>query len=306
MSSPIDAAVHGDKAYFRVYRSRRIYLYNLTHGGWSKLVKCLVKDSSLVMLPVAYKGGVRFLLHTVGGIKRTKDQQGPDDEYTDDIYQFSDPACRQWTRSISYPKLKTKRSQVTVVFSDGCLIIAGGSSAHGPVNTVHVLIVTCQDKVWREVACLPYKVFRASGSVCNGMLYILGGYVSPFDPIRSACVATVSKLVESNSNDQGIFSTIKDLELSDSACVSFRNSILAIGGWKKLGSALTDQPKGTKLVHVYDTSRNIWKELKGQLSEPRCFAFAAAFEDKQKIMIVGGYDRPNGTCTNSVEFSIIN
>ena len=56
MSSLIDAAVHGDKAYFRAYRSRRIYSYNLTHGGWSKLVKCLVKDYSLVMLPVAYKG----------------------------------------------------------------------------------------------------------------------------------------------------------------------------------------------------------------------------------------------------------
>ena len=65
--------------------------------------------------------------------------------------------------------------------------------------------------------------------------------------------------------------------------MSFRNSILAIGGWKKLGAASTDQPKGTKLVHVYDTN---WKELKGQLSEPRCFAFAAAFEDKQQIMTV--------------------
>ncbi len=270
-------------------------------------MKCLVKDSSLVMLPVACKGADQFLLHTIGGIKRTKYQQGPDDEYTDDIYQLTDPARREWKCSISYPKLKTKRSQVTVVFSNSCLIIAGGNSALGPVNTVHVLIVTCQDKVWCEIASLPYPVYRASGCVCNGMLYILGGHVSPFDPIRSACVATVSQLVESHSNDQGIFNKIKDLELSDSACVSFRNSILAIGGWKKLGAASTDQPKGTKLVHVYDTNQNIWKELKGQLSRPRCFAFAAAFEDKQQIMIVGGYDRPSGaSCTDSVEFASIN
>ncbi|XP_064398622.1 uncharacterized protein LOC135345186 isoform X4 [Halichondria panicea] len=297
MSSPIDAAVYGDTAYFRPYHNRNIYSYNLTRG-WSTRADCLVRNTSLVVLPVPYKGAYQFLLYTIGGIKRKIHRQNEDEgEFTDAIYQLTD---REWTRSI-YPKLRTKRSQVTVVFSDGCLIIAGGNSAHGPVNTVDVLIITYQDKVWREVARLPYKVFRASGCVCNGVLYILGGYVSLFDPIRSACVATVSQLVESNSNDQGIFNTIKDLEFYDSACVSFCNHILAIGGWKS--DAETVQPKGTKLVYVYHTGENVWKELKGQLSEPRCFAFAAAFEDR--IMTVGGYDRPNGTCTDSVEFAII-
>ena len=296
MSSPIDAAVYGDTAYFRPYRSRKIYSYNLTRG-WSR-ADCLVRNTSLVVLPVPYKGAYQFLLHTIGGIKCKIHRQNEDEgEFTDAIYQLTD---REWTRSI-YPKLRTKRSQVTVVFSDGCLIIAGGNSAHGPVNTVDVLIITYQDKVWREVARLPYKVFRASGCVCNGVLYILGGYVSLFDPIRSACVATVSQLVESNSNDQGIFNTIKDLEFYNSACVSFCNRILAIGGWKS--DAETVQPKGMKLVYVYHTGENVWKELKGQLSEPRCFAFAAAFEDK--IMIVGGYNSPNGTYTDSVEFAII-
>ncbi len=303
MSSPIDAAVHDDTAYFRPYRSRKIYLYNLTRG-WSISADCLVRDTSLVMLPVAYEGAVRFHLHTIGGVKRKIHRQNEnEEEFTDAIYQLTDPAHREWISSI-YPKLKTNRSQVTVVLNNDCLIIAGGKSTDGPVNTVDVLTLTCRE--WREVACIPYPVYRASGCVCNGMLYILGGYVSPFDPVRSACVATVSQLVESHSNDQGIFNTIKDLEFNDSACVSFRNHILAIGGWKKLGAALTDQPKGTKLVHVYDTSRKIWKELKGQLSEPRCFAFAAAFEDKQQIMTVGGYNIPDGACTDSVEFAIIN
>ena len=58
---------------------------------------------------------------------------------------------------------------MTVVFSNGCLIIAGGNSAHGIIQTVDVLTVTCQDKIWREVACLPYKVFHASGCVCNAV-----------------------------------------------------------------------------------------------------------------------------------------
>ena len=300
MSSPIDAAVHGDTAYFRPYRSRKIYSYNLT-SGWLIWADCLVRDASLVVLPVAYEGADYFHLHTIGGIKRKIHRKDKDEEeYTDAIYQLTD---REWTRSI-YPKLRTKRSQMTVVFSNGCLIIAGGNSPHGIIQTVDVLIVTSQDRVWREVACLPYKVFRASGCVCNGMLYILGGYVvreGDIVPTRNACVATVSQLVKSNTDDHDIFRKIQNLEFKTSACVSFRNHVMAIGGWKF--NTETGQQKGTKLVHVYHTGEDVWKELKGQLSEPRCLGFAAAFEDK--IMTVGGYNRPNGTCTDSVEFAII-
>ncbi len=301
MYSPIDAAVHSDTAYFRPYRSRKIYSYNLT-SGWSKSAKCLVRYASLVVLPVAYEGADHFHLHTIGGIKRKIHRQDEDEEeYTDVIYQLTD---REWTCSI-YPKLRTKRSQMTVVFSNGCLIIAGGNSAHGIIQTVDVLIVTCQDKVWCEIASLPYKVFRASGCVCNGMLYILGGYIvnkeGDLVPTRNACVATVSQLVKSHTDDHDIFRKIQNLEFKTSACVSFRNHVLAIGGWKF--NTETGQQKGTKLVYAYHIGEDVWKELKGQLSRPRCLGFAAAFEDK--IMTVGGYNRPNGTCTDSVEFGIL-
>ena len=300
ISSPIDAAVHGDTAYFRPYRSRKIYSYNLTRG-WSICADCLVRDCSLVVLPVPHKEADQFLLHTIGGIKRNTNQQNEDEEqFTDAINQLTD---REWTCSI-YPKLRTKRSQMAVVFSNGCLIIAGGNSPHGIIQTVDVLIITCQDKVWREVACLPYKVFRASSCVCNGMLYILGGYVvrdGDIVPTRNAYVATVSQLVKSHTDDHDIFRKIQNLEFKTSACVSFRNHVLAIGGWKF--NTETGQQKGTKLVHIYHTGEDVWKELKGQLSRPRCLGFAAAFEDK--IMTVGGYNRPNGICTDSVEFGIL-
>ncbi|XP_064398834.1 uncharacterized protein LOC135345359 isoform X2 [Halichondria panicea] len=305
ISSPIDAAVHDDTAYFRPYQTRKIYLYNLTRG-WSIAADCLVRDTSLVVLPVPYKQAVRFLLHTIGGVERKIHRQNKnEEEYTDAIYQLTDPAHREWTRSI-YPILRTKRSQMAVVFSNGCLIIVGGNSAHGIIQTVDVLIVTSQDKVWHEVACLPYKVFRASGCVCNGMLYILGGYVvrdGDIVPTRNACVATVSQLVKSHTNDHDIFRKIQSLEFKHSGCVSFRNHVLAIGGSKF--DTETHQQKGVKLVHVYHTGENVWKELKGQLSEPRCLGFAAAFENKQKLMTVGGYNRPYGTCTDTVEFAII-
>ncbi|XP_064398819.1 kelch-like protein 14 isoform X2 [Halichondria panicea] len=302
ISSPINAAFHGDTAYFRHYRSRKIYSYNLT-SGWSVWADCLVRDCSLVVLPVPYQGADQlFLLHTIGGIKRKVDRTNKDkEEFTNAIYQLTDI---KWTRSITYPKLKTERSQMTVVYSEDHVIIAGGCSADlKSVNTVDVLTITCQHKEWREVASLPYPVYRASGCVCNGMLYILGGHVSPFDPIRSACVATVSELVEAHSNeasDKDIFKIVKDLELYDCVCVSFRNCILAIGGWK---SDASGTKLGTKLVYVYHEDEKVWKELKGRLSESRCYPFAAAFKDK--IMIVGGYNRPNGTCTDSVEFGIL-
>ena len=298
MSSPIDAAVHGDTAYFRPYRSRKIYSYNLT-SGWSKSAKCLVRDASLVVLPVPYEGVDHFFLHTIGGIIYRQNED--EEEFTDDINQLID---REWTRSTTYPILKTKRSQMTVVFSYGCLIVAGGNSAYGIIQTVDVLDLDNRKVEWREVASLPYKVFRASGCVCNGILYVLGGYVvreGDFVPTRNACVATVSQLKKSHTDDRDIFMNIQSLEFKTSACVSFCNHVLAIGGWKF--NTETGQQKGTKLVHVYHTDEDVWKELKGQLSRPRCFAFAAAFEEK--IMIVGGYNRPDRICTDSVEFGII-
>ncbi len=333
MSSPIDAVVHHDTAYFRAHRSRRIYSYNLTRG-WSICADCLVRDTSLIILPVNYDGAVYFHLHTIGGIKPEEHRQSPDDEYTGAIYHYLLTHCAVapgllwrssnteqsqvttvlnekflivdpglWNSSSDYPTLNTKRSQVTTVLSDKSLIVAGGQNKLGPVNTVEVLTIrsTCQDEVsWHEVASLPYPVYRASGCVCNGMLYIIGGYVVNKDgdnvPTRNACVATVSQL---RTNDRDIFRKIQNLKFKTSACVSFRNHVLAIGGYDRA----TDQPKGTNLVYVYDTDENVWKELNDKLSRPQCFGFAVVFEDK--IMTVGGYDRPDGTCTDSVEFAII-
>ncbi len=120
-------------------------------------------------------------------------------------------------------------------------------------------------------------------------------------PTRNACVATVSQLIKSHTDDHEIFRKIQNLEFKTSACVSFRNHVMAIGGWKF--NTETGQQKGTKLVHVYHTGENAWKKLECQLSRPRCLGFAAAFEDK--IMTVGGYNRPNGICTDSVEFGIL-
>ena len=307
MSSPIDAVVHGDTAYFRPFRSRKIYSYDLI-SGWSISVECLVRDCSLVVLPAPYEV---YLLHTIGGIKsrqnedENEDKDENEEEFTNKISQLNS-AHTEWTGSI-YPELTTKRSQMTVVFNDPYLIIAGGNSNHGIIQTVDVLIVTSQDKVitvspWHEVASLPYKVFRASGCVCNGMLYLLGGYVvreGDIVPTRNACVATVLKLSHSHTDDHGVFRKIQNLEFKTSACVSFRNHVLAIGGWKF--NKETGQQKGTKLVHVYHTGEDVWKEMKGQLPRPRCLGFAAAFKDK--IMTVGGYNRPRGICTDSVVFA---
>ena len=214
MSSPIDAVVHDGTAYFRPYRSKKICSYNLT-SGWLISADCLVRDCSLVVLPVPY-GGTVHSLHTIGGNKRINHQQNDDEEeFTDAISQLTNYAPGEWTPSI-YPPLTTKRSQVTVVLDNDYLIVAGGYSAYGIIQTVDVLYLGNEEVEWHEVASLPYKVFRASGCVCNGMLYILGGYVvrdGDIVPTRNACVATVSQLVKSHSDNRKIFKTIKKWNL---------------------------------------------------------------------------------------------
>ncbi len=125
--------------------------------------------------------------------------------------------------------MSIKRSQVTVVYSNGYVIAAGGFSVNGTEDTVEVLNVS--DKKWFTVASLPLKVFKASHCVCDGFLCILGGH--ELDPIGGSYCAThkafrtsIEELVESRPDDtKNVFTEITALHFKESAFVSFHNQV---------------------------------------------------------------------------------
>ncbi len=147
-------------------------------------------------------------------------------------------------------------------------------------------------------------MFRASQCICDGILYILGGHVldpkSGFIATKSACKTSIEELVKSHPGND-VFTLIGDTPFNESAFVSFDNHVVQIGGWKVDPKA--NQPKGTNLVHVYNKVLDSWVRLSECLNKPRCQCFAVAFEDQ--IMTVGGYNKPNGLSTDSVELATI-
>ncbi len=305
--SPIDAVVNGDTAYFRNFRTPTVYSYSRSKQKWGRLPDCLVKDTSLAVLPVTHKGGIQFRLHTVGGRNPILDQEEhPEDEFTGVLYQLDSlraGAPEAW-HCADYPDMGIKRSQVTVVYSNDHIIAAGGCGDRGAVDKVEVLNSSSRNKEWFEVASLPLGVFRASQCICDSLLYILGGHVldtnSGFSATKSASVVLIESLVTSRPGDD-VFTSIDDLRFNESAFVSFHNHVVQIGGWRLDRKA--NQPLGTNLVHVYNKESDSWVRFKECFSKPRCQCFAVAFEDQ--IMTVGGYNKPNGLSTDSVEFGTI-
>ncbi len=295
--SPIGAVVIGDTAYFRNFRTPTVYLYNRLKQKWGRLPDCLVEHTSLAVLPVTDKGAVQFRLHTVGGRNPILDQEEHHEaEFTGVLYQlhsFRDDGPKAWQPAIAdYPDMGIKRSQVTVVYSNGFVIAAGGYGDRGAVDKVEVLNTSSRNKEWFEVASLPLKVFRASQCICDGLLYILGGDVLDancgFGATKSASVVSIESLVTSHPGDN-VFTSIDDLRFNESAFVSFHNHVVQIGGWRL--DRIANQPLGTDRVHVYSKESESWVRLSECLNMPRCQCFAVAFEDQ--IMTVGGYTKPN-------------
>ena len=304
MSCPISAVSDGKKAYFRKYRSRRILCFEFCTEHWKKLPKCLVEDTTLVLLPVDVGDAI---LHTVGGIKREKDRQDKKDLYTDALYQLAQDET-QWVPS-TYPRMLSKRSQVTAVCSMNILVTAGGRGDPGTTATVEILHTN--HRVWHKVTDLPIKLYKASGCVCNEKLYILGGCVvdgAP-KPIKSVFEVNLSSLeqacTKSSSSIAIEYTQITNLPLNNATCVSVSGYILAIGGSAEHSSNWVPLNE----VHAYHPPSRTWQHLSdSSLHEKRCFCFSVVFDqgDKLKVMVVGGYTtKADVDCTNSVEIAEI-
>ena len=303
MSCPTSAVAYGGTAYFRKYHSREIFSFNCSTKSWNILPKCLVEDTTLVVIPVPYGEELVFILHTIGGIKVEDDRQDEDDLYTDALYQLAQDEGK-WTGSSTYPEMLSKRSQVTAVYHNNILVTAGGRGDTGTTATVEILHST--DRIWYRVTDLPRKQYKASGCVCDGKLYILGGcemgdegprsiksvYEVDFMSLEQACTASHSKEIRYN--------IIASLPLRNSTCVSFFGFILAIGG--------SDNNRGwvsSRKIHAYHPPSGTWQHLPdSSLLEKRCFCFSVVVDqgDKLEVIVVGGYKtRPDVDCTNSVE-----
>ena len=299
LSRPIDAAAHAHQAYFRQFRSRTIYMYDLISNVWSILPECPVRDTSLAVIPVHNASRIDYTLHTVGGLL--------EDSLVGNLYCYrQSPEHSSWQRSV-FPAMSIERKQVTVICTHNVIVAAGGWGMQGPVRTVEVLNLKCSMAQWRMVADLPQPVYRASGLILEYSLYIFGGYVynrksQSYVEIKSALKVSLSILVQSHKDETGVFHTIKPGPILRCTYTAICERIYAIGGSVNNPNG-ADEATSSCLVYKYNQQEDLWEQVES-LKKKRCYCFAVAFKrPTPQLMVVGGYTNiPGECCTNSVEF----
>ena len=300
ISRPIDAVSCDDTAYFRGYRSRAIYAYNASTLSWlKKLPECMVKDTSLVILNDVETN--KPTLHTLGGLLV---QEGSTvAPLVGDLYclrQHPSTNKYYWAKS-PLPPMTKKRKQVTAIRCSNYLFAAGGRGENGPSQAVEVLDLN--NIKWSIVASLPVAVFRASGCISGDSLYILGGCIHTgrnIIDVDYAFKASISQLIESHEGDSNVFKHIAELPLLRSACTTFHDRILAVGGSQY--DEIAGEAKCSNLIHVYHQENGSWKRIDDTLIQPRCYCFAVSLT--HQLIVAGGYTvKLDEGCTNSVEIA---
>ena len=203
--------------YFNANGDNDIYSYNIDSVVWTQLPDCPNKCSSFAV--------INNKLTAIGGVTGSRRSTS--------VHSLKDG--KEWIEE--FPPMPTKRASATSVYTDSeaSLIVVGGMLASVYIRCpVEILnIVSCQ---WFVASDIPVKdqLVYASGVICRGQLYILGGmdtmsvYSCSLSNLFQSCVSA-SKF-KASSKSSNIWRELANLPVYDSTCVSVCGHILAIGG----------------------------------------------------------------------------
>ena len=156
------------------------------------------------------------------------------------------------------------------------------------ISTVEVM--TVKTVVWSTVANLPCPYSRASGTICGGQLYMLGGWDDK-GMTNLVLTCSLSGLLQSSSSSSSIWHRVADAPAYSSTCAAVNGELLAIGGRDK-------KHKPTAAVHQYNLETNSW-DLVSNMQTVRCNSYAAVFPTNE-MMVVGGIYYQNNIVVASI------
>ena len=253
-----DAVSHGNVAYFNSEGSIAVFCYESQRQLWRQLPHCHSKDSALVMADNK--------LTTIGGrdkfglpISSLASLTGEDED-------------SKWVQL--FPQMPTARYWLAAVCRGRNVITAGGVGDGGrPLSTVEILDTELQQ--WTSAASLPNPMDSASITVCEDLLYLLGGNENG----RTLSVLT-SSITDVLAYRPAVWRQIADTHYYYSTAVSVGGQLLAIGGWDR-------HLINTSAIVAYDPNSDSWKDM-GHMATPRHNALVVALPSNQ-LIVVGGW-----------------
>jgi len=198
IESPCDAAVGESGAYFRKYRGRDVFEFNFTDKKLESIPECKVNDTTLVMLPIEFKG--EEVLHTVGG----KDKDGA---LVSKLYRLTDAG---WVES-EYPPMKIARKQVaSVCHKKRYLIVIGGIAEKAPSKAVEILDLV--DGKWFKTAGISFEHCQLSLTHHMTPFYLLSHLASYGSKALTEAVKSVTSHYGTEDITESVQSIMKEFK----------------------------------------------------------------------------------------------
>ncbi len=188
-----------------------------------------------------------------------------------------------------YPDMPTPRSHSSVATYNEWLIVAGGGYNGEWLSSVDVLNI--DTKQWYSGPPAPRGFYGMKTATVGDMCYYMGGcgaggYFTK-DVYRVSLPALISQ-VKSRRIDPQIWETISPLNVIHSAPLSIGGHLLAFGGKRSSGSAVTS-------IRHYQPDTNKWVKV-GDMPSPQ-YNCTCAVTNNGDILIAGGSKDMSRTCT---------
>ena len=259
------AVSHGNVAYFNSDYSTAVYCYESQRQLWWQLPGCPSRDSALVMADNK--------LTTIGG----RDQQWrPTNSLASLTGEGKDS---KWVEL--FPRMPTARYYLAAACRGRNVIAAGGTGDGGrKVTTVEILDTELRQ--WSSATSLPHPMTEASITVCEDLLYLLGGLDQNGDRTLSVLTSSITDLLhqqQETANQPAVWRRAADAPYYCSTAVSVGGQLLAIGG-------CDEHLKDTSAIAAYDPTSDSWQDM-GHMATPRSWTLVAVLPSNQLIAAGG-------------------
>ena len=251
-------------AYFNPGNSRKLYCYESQQQQWRRLPDCPSEYSALVM--------PEGRLTTVGG----RDQYG---RPTNSLASLTgEDEDSKWVEL--FPRMPTARSWLAAVCRGRNVIAAGGYDGGRRLSAVEILDTELRQ--WSSAASLPHPMTWASITVCEDLLYLLGGSDQNGRQTLSVLTSSITDLLhqqQETANQQEVWRRAADVSHYGSTAVSVGGQLLAIGGFD-------EHRKSTSTIVVYDPTSDSWQDM-GHMATPRYWPLVVVLPSNQ-LIVAGG------------------
>ena len=176
-----------------------------------------------------------------------------------------------------FPRMPTARFRLAAVCRGRNVIAAGGHDGNRSVRAVEILDTELRQ--WSSAASLPHPMWAASITVCEDLLYLLGGRDQNGRTL-SVLTSSITDLLhqqQETANQPAVWRRTADAPYYGSTAVSVGGQLLAIGGHDEHISAIAG----------YDPTSDSWQDM-GHMATPRYWPLVAVLPSNQ-LIAAGGY-----------------